>query len=356
MKLSSRARREWRIILWLSLGCAVISACFGYAVGDETPRAAMNGIINSLVIATPILLFEVKWQRLALLRRLRRQPLLVYFGFRVLFYVIIIVGGMLLSVARGAQAAFDDVFFISVGFAVTMSVITNLVFQMGQLLGFGTLKSLLAGRYVQPKLEQKAFLLIDMKNSTGLAERLGPLSFHELLNAFFRDVADAALECGAEIHKYVGDEAILTWPKGRALSDGECLACPFVTRDFIAANGKWYRARFGIMPQFRAALHYGEIVAGEIGDVRREIAYVGDTLNVAARLLEAAKDLGRDILVSTDLLKVGTLPSDIHAQPLPTLEVRGRAAPLGVSALERLSSPSQRGTRAEQESAHRAEG
>ena len=35
----------------------------------------------------------------------------------------------------------------------------------------------------------------------------------------------------------------------------------------------------------------GEIVAGEIGDVRREIAYVGDTLNVATRLLDAAKEL-----------------------------------------------------------------
>ncbi len=44
---------------------------------------------------------------------------------------------------------------------------------MGLLLGFGTLKNLLTGRYVQPKREQMTFLLIDMKDSTGLAERLG---------------------------------------------------------------------------------------------------------------------------------------------------------------------------------------
>ena len=61
------------------------------------------------------------------------------------------------------------------------------------------------------------------------------------------------------------------------------------------------------MPAFRAALHCGEIVAGEIGDVRREIAYVGDTLNVAARLLDAAKTLGHDVLVSADLLERATL-------------------------------------------------
>ena len=141
----------------------------------------------------------------------------------------------------------------------------------------------------------------------------------------------------AEIHKYVGDEAILTWPADRALADGDCLACPFVARDLIAAGGERYRGRFGVVPQFRAALHCGEIVAGEIGDVRREIAYVGDTLNVAARLLDAAKTLGRDVLVSTELLERATLPPDLKAEPLPTLAVRGRAAPLGIAALDRIS-------------------
>ena len=91
-----------------------------------------------------------------------------------------------------------------------------------------------------------------MKNSTGLAERLGPMRFHELLNEFFRDVADAALECEAEIHKYVGDEAILTWP-GAARWRRRVLACPFVARDFIAAGGAAVRGRFGVVPEFRAA-------------------------------------------------------------------------------------------------------
>jgi adenylate cyclase len=155
------------------------------------------------------------------------------------------------------------------------------------------------------------------------------------LNDFFRDVADAALECEAEIHKYVGDEAILTWPSDRALKEGDALACPFIALDFIAANGEKYRQRYGVVPEFRASLHYGEIVAGEIGDVRREIAYVGDTLNVAARLLDAAKSLGHDVLVSADLLARSALPAGVIAEPLPTLAVRGREAPLEIAALSR---------------------
>jgi adenylate cyclase len=305
--------------------------------------AVFVSVVTSLIIATPILLLELRGQRIALLRRLRRLPLVVYFAIKVVLYLVIIVGGLLLSGVVTSPIA-DDPFSIdgtfrsSIVFSAIMSVAANLVFEMGRLLGFGTLRNLLTGRYVQPRREQRAFLLIDMKDSTGMAERLGAVRFHELLNDFFRDVADAALECDAEIHKYVGDEAILTWTSAIALSD--CLACPFVARDFMEANRPRYLNRFGAVPEFRAALHCGEIVAGEIGDVRHEIAYVGDTLNVAARLLDATKTLGHDVLISADLLAHATLPPGIVAEPLPTLTVRGRAAPLAIAALQPVGASS----------------
>ena len=343
MKLSRRARREWRIIFWVSLASAVISAFFGIRVAPASDwwlRSATHGVITSLVIATPILLLQFKGDRLAFMRRLRRRPLAVYFAVRVLFYFVVIVGGLLiarllLSNDLPNYIRFSPVFRQSLVFAITMSVVGNLFFEVGSLLGIGTLRNLLTGRYVQPRSEQKTFLLIDMKNSTGMAERLGAIRFHELLNHFFRDVADAALECEAEIHKYVGDEAILTWNGDAGLDDGASLLCSFMARDFIAAQKAEYLARFGAVPEFRASLHCGEIVAGEIGDVRREIAFVGDTLNVAARLLDAAKHLGHDILVSEDLLARATLPEGLKVEKLPTLAVRGRVAPLGIAALAR---------------------
>ena len=344
MKLSRRKHREWRIILWISLSSALISAYFGYAVGlpDEPPlRGIVQGILTSMLIATPITIFEVQRARFGSLRWLHHLPLVGYLAVKVVFYFVVIVGGLILSrllisTIVPQAVVFDATFRNSLIFAIAMSLFGNLVVETGRLLGYGTLKSLLIGRYVRPRREQKVFLLIDMKDSTGLAERLGPVRFHELLNTFFRDVADAALECDAEIHKYVGDEAILTWPADETLADGDCLACPFAARDRVAANSALYRVAFGAVPEFRAALHCGEIVAGEIGDVRREIAYVGDTLNVAARLLEAAKVRGRDILISADLQKAATLPEDLVAEPLPTLDVRGRNAPLEIFALARV--------------------
>lgn len=343
MRLSRRDHRLWRIGLWIILSAAVISAYFGYAIaptGTSPWIGVLSGVANSLLIATPITMFELRSERPGPLRQLRRLPLAVYFSLKVVFYLVIIIGGLLLvrqlfSPLLPPRAAGDATLRNSIVFALAMSVFANAVIEMGLLLGFGTLKNLITGRYVQPRKERMTFLLVDMKDSTGLAERLGPTRFHELLNDFFRDVTDAALECGAEIHKYVGDEAILTWPADRALADGDCLACPFVARDSIAARGDHYRRRFGVVPEFRAALHCGEIVAGEIGDLRREIAYVGDTLNVAARLLDAAKTLRHDVLCSADLLKGASLPAGLAAEPLPTLAVRGRSAPLEIFALSR---------------------
>jgi adenylate cyclase len=336
MKLSRRDRRIWRLFIFLSIGAAAISAYFGYAIAPpERPvaLALFSGAFNSVLIATPILLFELMSARSGPLRRLRHLPLLVYLGVKVLFYAAVIVGGLALARHLVSPDGFsvDETFRDSLVFSIAMSVIANLAIEVGRLLGFGTIKDLLTGRYVRPHRERRAFLLIDMKGSTTLAERLGPLRFHELLNTFFRDVSDAALECDAEIHKYVGDEAILTWTD----ATDDCLRCPFVVRDLIERGRPTYLARFGVVPEFRAALHYGEVVAGEIGDVRREIAYVGDTLNVAARLLEATKELGRDVLATADLLDRTAMPDGLSAEKLPTLSVRGRAAPLGVSALGR---------------------
>ena len=79
MKVSRRKRREWRIILWVSLTSAVISAYFGYAVvasPEEPPlRGILQGIITSLMIATPIVFFEVRRARFGSLRWLHHLPL-----------------------------------------------------------------------------------------------------------------------------------------------------------------------------------------------------------------------------------------------------------------------------------------
>src|SRR6185437_62503 len=112
-----------------------------------------------------------------------------------------------------------------------------------------------AGRYHNPRIEERALLFIDMRASTAIAERLGELSYLRLLNRFVGDVSFAVAEAGGAIHKYVGDEVIATWRLGPVANPPACVSAVFAARDRIAAQGPAYEREFGVVPDFRASLH-----------------------------------------------------------------------------------------------------
>ena len=68
----------------------------------------------------------------------------------------------------------------------------------------------MTGRYSRPRVEERVFLFVDLEGSTFAAERLGPQRFLSLLDTIAFDMADAVLEGGGTIHRYVGDELIVT--------------------------------------------------------------------------------------------------------------------------------------------------
>src|SRR3546814_5763134 len=80
--------------------------------------------------------------------------------------------------------------------------------EMAQLLGPGVLGDLMRGRYHQPRRENRLFVFFDMRGSTAIAERIGDVAFHRLLNRFFIDLTEAVLPWHGIVHKYVGDEMI----------------------------------------------------------------------------------------------------------------------------------------------------
>jgi len=76
------------------------------------------------------------------------------------------------------------------------------------------------------------------------------------------------------------------------MSGRRCLDCVFAARDRIAEKADSYRQEFGSIPLFRAGLHAGPVVISECGNSRRQMAYFGDTVNVAARLQVRCKEVG----------------------------------------------------------------
>ncbi|MFK4490332.1 adenylate cyclase [Bradyrhizobium sp. USDA 336] len=222
-----------------------------------------------------------------------------------------------------------------VGVAFLMSMLISSAYELIRLIGGRVLLSVVLGRYRRPTREERALLFLDLVGSTSLAESMGELRIQELLTRVFFDIDEVILAHGGEVHAYVGDEAIVTWRVTANLSARRCIGCFFAIQDRIVDHAAFYVREFGIVPRFRGGMHAGLVAISECGDSRRQIAYFGDTVNVAARLQEHCKEIDRPLLVSADLLRLANPTADLVVEPLGPTRLRGRRAPIDVLAVER---------------------
>jgi adenylate cyclase len=220
-------------------------------------------------------------------------------------------------------------------FSLGLVVVGNLLFSVNDLLGPGTLFAFAAGRYYEPRIEERALLFIDMRSSTAIAERLGELGFLNLLNRFIVDLSLAIAEAGGEIHKYVGDEIIATWRLAPGMNESGCVRACFVALDRLRAQGPAYEREFGLVADFRAGLHCGPVAVGELGYLKKEIALIGDTMNTAARIQQACRETDNRVLASAALLdRLAALPPGVTQRRLGALEMRGKERALELHVLE----------------------
>jgi len=169
--------------------------------------------------------------------------------------------------------------------------------------GPGTLFSMFLGKFHRPREVERAFMFLDLSNSTSLAERLGHVQFFALLRDFYFDVTDPVLNSRGEIYQYVGDEVVVAWHPKKAVSEGpDCVACFFRIEGAMHKRKRYYQQKYGIVPAFKAAVHYGTVVVGEIGVIKREIVYSGDILNTTSRMMEQCKHHDQKLIVSRKLI------------------------------------------------------
>lgn len=265
---------------------------------------------------------------------------------RSLVWLLVIMVGVslpLLTVAgRSLADLVDRQFVVSIAATFVVALVVNFMGQVNGLLGRGVLVGLILGRYHRPREEVRIFLFIDMRESTQIAERLGNLRYHGFLSRFIGDVTAAADRYRGEVHRYVGDEVILTWTAQDGLRGAACVRAVFAIAAVLEAARATYVADFGIMPSFWAGLHMGPVVTGEIGTIKHEIVFLGDTLNTASRIEQACKELQREVLASAAVMSALELPNDIASESLGRHEMRGVEDPVELFALTRVAARTKR--------------
>jgi adenylate cyclase len=78
------------------------------------------------------------------------------------------------------------------------------------------------------------------------------------------------------------------------------------------------------------------IVAGEIGDLKQEIAFVGDPMNAASRMERICKERNRSLVLSGETLWRLTVPREFEVEPLGRLTFRGSEQELELFAVSRV--------------------
>ncbi len=174
----------------------------------------------------------------------------------------------------------------------------------------------------------------DMRDSTGLADRLDPRAFIELLNRYFECTAGAVIAGGGEVLRFVGDAVLAIFPIREGGDDARTAA----ERALAAARDAELRlsranerlADTGTDPiGFGLGLHVGDVMYGNIGVPERlEFSVIGPAANEVARIEDLTRALGRRVLLSAAFAET----AGARCESLGTHRLRGVDAPVEVFA------------------------
>jgi adenylate cyclase len=224
-----------------------------------------------------------------------------------------------------AWAFFTDYAFLSVAFFMAVVILVSQFYmEVSENIGQGVLHNFFTGKYHTPTEEERIFMFLDMKSSSTIAEKLGHIKYFEMLREYYSDLSDPIVKYSGEIYQYVGDEIIVSWKLTNGLKSNNCIQCFYAIKAAIKKQAAKYNGRFGLLPEFKAGFHFGKVTTGEIGDIKKEIIFTGDTLNTTARIQGLCNTHKVDILISGDLVKRLSLQPFFQTTTLGENVLRGK--------------------------------
>jgi adenylate cyclase len=156
---------------------------------------------------------------------------------------------------------------------------------------------------MQPRRADVTLLLTDLRNSTPLAEALGPQGMFELLNRVFEAQTKSIMSEEGNLEHFLGDQFLSYWGAPQPQPD----AADRASRAAIKLITAMEKLRPTLSPEvqklfgYGVALHSGGVLVGNKGSAQRlDYGLVGDTVNEAARVEALTKFYGVRLLVTSD--------------------------------------------------------
>lgn len=230
----------------------------------------------------------------------------------------------------------DPSAILTYAYSILVATIMSIIRQLNLLLGKGKLLKLVRGDFYSPRVENRVFMFIDLKGSTKIAEGLGHLRYSKFLQDCFKDL-NVVGQFEAEIYQYVGDEVVLTWHMSPTMDYSKCLEAYWAYEDQLKSRHDYYCQNYDVQPEFKAGMHLGEVTTAEVGDIKREIAHHGDTINVTARIQEKCNEFESSLLISEDFLDRIHVNGKFKAEFKAEEKLRGKEVHIKLYSLERAT-------------------
>ena len=173
-------------------------------------------------------------------------------------------------------------------------------------------------------------LLADLSGFTSFSERHDAADVTAMLNAYFGAIVPRMKEERGEVHQIVGDELMVIFNKQGDTPDHPVRAAraalSLLRTAETVARPEW--------PRFRVGVNSGGAVAAVVGGAtgHRKHGVVGDTVNVAARLEQAAAP--ETVVIGAETY--ARLPAGASVERLPPLTAKGKTDPLEAYRLREL--------------------
>jgi adenylate cyclase len=336
--MDARLERKLRLYAGIISGGIIGGTVIPVMLGHGSASGIATGIIYGLLITITIggiELFVVEGPMRAWLGSLSFTMNLIV---RSAIYAAIIIpiqffhlGALLAGLPIEPSG---ETFWAATIYSGIFAVVMNLVVGITNLVGRRALLNFITGRYHAPVEENRFVLYVDIAGSTGLAEQLGGIGIHRFLDRTFRLLSIAVVDYRGEVLNYVGDEVIVTWRERSGAIDCRPLRCFVAMRDELSRASRKFEREFGASPRIRGSLHFGPVIVGEIGDIKRAIVFNGDVMNTGARLEELSRGVEGGFIASRAAMARFNSAPPFAVRDLGQLPIRGRADGIDVVGLD----------------------
>jgi class 3 adenylate cyclase/tetratricopeptide (TPR) repeat protein len=175
--------------------------------------------------------------------------------------------------------------------------------------------------------KQVTVLFVDVSGFTSLAERLDPEDVHRFMTRAFELMLAEVHRYEGTVNQFLGDGIMALFGAPIAHEDHarRAVLAALGIRTALTGYQDELKRQGDVSLQVREGLNTGLVVVGKIGDnLRMDYTAIGDTTNVAARLVQDAGPGRVVISEATHRLVEGY----VHTRPLGSLSLRGRTAPI----------------------------